>query len=155
MEMIYTFCNAGQPPTKDDISDWVIATLRLRRTRNSLSGRGSIALSPAANAAIDSGGVSPHWFTGFYDRHPEVVVMEEASRPISMQRATAVHPGNRDLLFNSRMQILRDTGIMDAETGQVDTRRIFNCDECPQQVDGHPKGNNKPKVHGIGLITLC
>lgn len=149
MRLMVRFEDTGVPSTREDVSAWVVRTLTLRLARNRVSGRLSVPLSTAAKEVLAAGGVSQSWFEGFELRHPEVVFLNEASRPVSLQRAMAANTTNRDNLFKCREEALRSTGILDPETGIVDTRRVFNCDECPQQVDGRAKGNNRPKVYGM------
>lgn len=137
------------------LESFVFQILEDRKTRNRLFSRQSIALSPAALSALQTRQLSNNWFTYFFDRHPSVRRVHVSNRVLSLERAMAITPHARDTLFEFRKDALLRTGILDPATGLVDTSRIANCDECPQNIDGVARGNNVPIRLGKTRITIA
>eukprot|EP00966_Prymnesium_polylepis_P250397 5790225-Prymnesium_polylepis.1 len=58
-----------------------------------------------------------------------------------------MHEGTVEKHFNGEYGLgaeLIDAGVMDPETKVItDPRRVLNCDETPQQIDGSQKGSRK------------
>ena len=148
--LILKYSKARFPPTRTDICTWVENTLRLRQHNNEYSGRKSLRLSPPARKILSRGWrgrLHQAFFEGLQSRNPELQPLKPSARTLSFQRANAVTPENRDILFHRREEALGTTGIRDPATGKVDPSRIFSSDECPNPVDSVPKGNNVEHVY--------
>lgn len=147
--MISIFARCGSSPTRFQIEEWVVNALRLRLLKNKARARECIKLNQSAHNLLAPGskGLSENWFQGFYSRHPEVVCGDVSGRSLSPQRVMAATHSNYTILCDRRMDALRSTGILNPETNEADISRIYSIDECPNQLDGAGKGNNREQHH--------
>jgi hypothetical protein len=96
---------------------------------------------------------SDEWFVNFFARHDTEL---NFNRPqfLPIDRMRTYTKENVELMFNGPdglHAVLLKYGIMNADTGMFDPRRLLNMDETPEFVDHREAtgGGVKPKVIGL------
>ena len=142
-----------KPKDRAKVSDKIKLVLRARHKDNKARkyGPGTVRLNEQELEALKNENLQlSHKFFGKYYawcRAQGIPIDEGVDCAQDVKRALKMHEGTVKKHFDGAFGLgaeLIDSGIMDPETKVIsDPRRVLNCDETPQQIDGHQKGSRK------------